>query len=567
MALVAGIFTSCNSGEEEPQVKITPIFSAKVQQYDMLGDYSEGYAKAYKEIPISTGGVKHVYTFIDIEGNEIPQCQYEYAFDFSEGLAAVMKDGKYGFINTNGEVVIPFNYEDADCFSEGLANVQKDGKYCYINKEGVEVISIPKNEDEYIETTLTPFSEDVAFVIKPQDWESFVFYAIDKTGKKLFEGKLGSWCGGEGDRFQSEYMPKFSNGEVYIPATDYDTYDVYNKQGLKLRTEKGKPKTSNKEYIIYKYTEKITEEDELIEYAIKKIEKEKNVEADTIALTHYDEISELKNGVALACLYEYDENAFIYGIGEGGYDATLHYGYVDLDGNDTFSQEIKERCWQSIKKAKSKYADYKSERKNPTWLNGTWRFRTDYGYIYQIFNKGKLITYAENSQIELETNYTIDDTYGRVEMENGGYLMLDYDRDIVVGADGGEWSKYSNSTTIDPQLQGSTDSYSYSNRSYSNEQYSTSSRNYSTEFFSATSVLSYLQGKTFRNGGTTLRVEFGGMYFNGQCLTAAPIVETYSSNYAVVSAQDVLGGKVRIRVYPTQNRIVDNSTGESYYCN
>jgi len=52
---------------------------------------------------------------------------YDKVCDFSEGLAAVVKDGKLGFVDTTGKVVIPLTY---DCsmyeefyFNHGLAVV------------------------------------------------------------------------------------------------------------------------------------------------------------------------------------------------------------------------------------------------------------------------------------------------------------------------------------------------------------------------------------------------------------------------------------------------------------
>lgn len=49
--------------------------------------------------------------------------QYEDAKTFSEGLAAVKKDGKWGYIDKTGKTVIPFSYDYAFSFSEGLAVV------------------------------------------------------------------------------------------------------------------------------------------------------------------------------------------------------------------------------------------------------------------------------------------------------------------------------------------------------------------------------------------------------------------------------------------------------------
>jgi hypothetical protein len=52
--------------------------------------------------------------------------QYDELYPFSEGLAAVKKNDKFGFINTKGELVIPCQYQYAGQFKEGLACVVKD---------------------------------------------------------------------------------------------------------------------------------------------------------------------------------------------------------------------------------------------------------------------------------------------------------------------------------------------------------------------------------------------------------------------------------------------------------
>ncbi|MGN1002911.1 MAG: WG repeat-containing protein [Oscillospiraceae bacterium] len=60
---------------------------------------------------------------------EIIAPQYEEAGQFSDGLAAVKMNGKWGYINTQGEVVIPFQYEMAFMFSEGKAVVCKQASF------------------------------------------------------------------------------------------------------------------------------------------------------------------------------------------------------------------------------------------------------------------------------------------------------------------------------------------------------------------------------------------------------------------------------------------------------
>ena len=78
---------------------------------------------------------------------------YNEGRNFSEGLAAVRKGNKWGYIDKNGKEVIPCQYEDAWDFSEGLAMVQtrklkKEGqegnfRNClkYINKHGDIIIN------------------------------------------------------------------------------------------------------------------------------------------------------------------------------------------------------------------------------------------------------------------------------------------------------------------------------------------------------------------------------------------------------------------------------------------
>lgn len=56
--------------------------------------------------------------------------------EFSEGLAAVKINGKWGYIGVDGKIVIDPVFEDASNFEEGLATVRTEGKYGVINKKG-----------------------------------------------------------------------------------------------------------------------------------------------------------------------------------------------------------------------------------------------------------------------------------------------------------------------------------------------------------------------------------------------------------------------------------------------
>ena len=77
-------------------------------------------------------------------------CIYDDVHGFSEGLANVKNDGKFGYINNKGELVIPCIYDDdTDAlsdfdhrsfwyFEEGLAYIGKNNTRGYIDKKGTE---------------------------------------------------------------------------------------------------------------------------------------------------------------------------------------------------------------------------------------------------------------------------------------------------------------------------------------------------------------------------------------------------------------------------------------------
>ncbi len=106
----------------------------KMNLYKIFTDSKFGDIDIYNTlIPVkSDNGVYGYKTFADVyvngitgnEGYKIPPV-YERAHDFSEGLAAVRMDEKYGYINTDGIIVIPFQYSGAGEFSNGIAQVEQ----------------------------------------------------------------------------------------------------------------------------------------------------------------------------------------------------------------------------------------------------------------------------------------------------------------------------------------------------------------------------------------------------------------------------------------------------------
>ena len=159
-------------------------------KYDNAFDFSEGFAYVIKN---GKGG------FIDKTGKEITSFQYDATLGFSEGFAAVKKGSKYGFIDTTGEEVVPCTYDDVLSFSQGLAAVQKGGKWGFIDKAGEEVIPF-QYEDAY------SFSEGLAGVEKNRKMGF-----IDKTGEEVIP-------------FQYDYVYPFSEGLAMVAINNKGGY-------------------------------------------------------------------------------------------------------------------------------------------------------------------------------------------------------------------------------------------------------------------------------------------------------------------------------------------------------
>ena len=131
------------------------------------------------------------YGFIDLSGNVVVKPQFDFAGDFSEGLARVRigdKDnGKWGFINKLGTLVIDTLYVQEGSFQEGLAWVQKEkkGNFGYIDRSGEMVIQL-----QY--SNIKSFSESMGGVrvrkkVGTRDVEKWGF--VDKKGDTVIPPK------------------------------------------------------------------------------------------------------------------------------------------------------------------------------------------------------------------------------------------------------------------------------------------------------------------------------------------------------------------------------------------
>src|SRR5579859_2868550 len=118
------------------------------------------------------------YGFIDASGKLISQPQYDFAYPFSEGLAAVQVNNQWGFIDGSGKMVIPPQFPLQSAFLDGRAVVRLNGKEGWIDKTG-------KFFDLHLPDTLLNgfiFSEGLA-AIEVGDRNPYGGAYIDQTGK------------------------------------------------------------------------------------------------------------------------------------------------------------------------------------------------------------------------------------------------------------------------------------------------------------------------------------------------------------------------------------------------
>ena len=142
-----------------------------------------------------------------IEDGVIIPAVYDFVEPFSDGLFNVTKADSHAYFDSSGKIVIPFQnkYESYGNFTEGLARVSINEKWGYIDKSGQETI---KPQFHFAEE----FSNDIAVVRNSED----KYGAIDKTGNLIFD-------------YQFRSLLRFENG--YAKFGDYKTYGLIDKSG------------------------------------------------------------------------------------------------------------------------------------------------------------------------------------------------------------------------------------------------------------------------------------------------------------------------------------------------
>jgi len=159
-------------------------------QFNSASKFSEGFSL----VLFSDRGVGFIdktgKVVIDLRSIDVKGAGY-----FSDGLAAVIKNGKWGYIDTTGKIVIEPQFDAPGGFLDGLAQVRVGKKWGYIGKSGNIVINL-------IYDGAGIFSEGLA-AVKVNDKYGF----IDKTGRMVIEPTY-------------QYVRSFHNGLTLVGDKD-----------------------------------------------------------------------------------------------------------------------------------------------------------------------------------------------------------------------------------------------------------------------------------------------------------------------------------------------------------
>lgn len=93
----------------------------------------------------------------------LPAARAYTVYGYSEGLAQVEEDGKWGFAGSGGEIVVPIQYRSVVSFTLGMAAVNLDGKLGVIRPDGEYLI-----QPEY--DTLMPAGYGLYMAQRGDEW-------------------------------------------------------------------------------------------------------------------------------------------------------------------------------------------------------------------------------------------------------------------------------------------------------------------------------------------------------------------------------------------------------------
>ena len=117
-----------------------------------------------------------LWGFMTPQGKQLIEANYDYCYNFSEGIAAVKKEGKWGFINTNNDIIVPLEYEEfVESFKEGEGKLKKDDEIYIFDKEGILIDTLYDSDDDFYDGGFDDFDYDreTYYALGGDDYEAW----------------------------------------------------------------------------------------------------------------------------------------------------------------------------------------------------------------------------------------------------------------------------------------------------------------------------------------------------------------------------------------------------------
>jgi len=370
LSFVVTIATGCQTGVDN-DIEITPQLIEALKKYDRCFEFHDGLAAVIKD---------GKYGYINGKGEEVIPVQYEFhdisdsaegyeeltIRNFSDGMVAVAKFTiddelgipipKWGFMDKKGNIIIPFQYANVGDFSEGICAVDEGA---YIDKEG-NLIFTKDN------SLTNDFHSGLALI---KNWKDYSYIFVDKKGNDVidcsFYSRVEDFHDGlayvekkddEGNITYKGFID--TKGKEVIDCTEYDNVNSFN-DGLASVCKNEKWGFINQKGLLVIPCEYSGEYDwGSGESTFKNYFSEGLCQVDSFFIDkNNDVVLRVSNGHLLSNF----SNGLSCSALCGG-DLIL-YGYMDKNGNTTFSEDDYKTINQNKKEVEELYKIREQEEK------------------------------------------------------------------------------------------------------------------------------------------------------------------------------------------------------------
>ncbi len=184
--------------------------------------------------------------YSDRNMNIIIKPEYDACGDMIDGMASVMKDGKYGFIDSTGKKIVLPVHTYSSSINKGHAIIGLDNRYAVINSKGDAVIPFTDYYISSYNNGAAVVSENYKYGLMGNGGKIIIplkYAAMDPAGNSLFiaaePGKPGSFFSGKNILFNSKGVPvlKESYDLIYPAANGFmkiknnDKWGYINSEG------------------------------------------------------------------------------------------------------------------------------------------------------------------------------------------------------------------------------------------------------------------------------------------------------------------------------------------------